>query len=251
MSRYTYGDTDLAGDRLELVARLFATTSGAFLRAASPQRPRLALDLGSGPGATTALVRATTEAVTTVGVDRSVAFARRARSSTGLGFVVADVVGADLPFANADLVYARLLLAHLGDPGAVLERWGGVMAPGGRLLVDDLESIDADGIFRTYLDEVALAVVQAQGGSLFVGPLVHAAVDPPGLIRVHDAVAPIEPPVTDTARVFEMNLRVLTERGEVAPDAALGAALAAIAGGERAAAPVRWRFRQIGWERSG
>ena len=73
----------------------------------------------------------------------------------------------------------------------------------------------------------------------------------PGLVRVHDAVAAIEPPVADTARVFEMNLRVLTERGEVAPEPALGAALAAIARGERAAAPVRWRFRQIAWERSG
>ena len=31
-------------------------------------------------------------------------------------------------------------------------------------------SIDAEGVFRTYLDDVALAVVRAQGGSLFVGP---------------------------------------------------------------------------------
>jgi SAM-dependent methyltransferase len=251
MARYTYGDTDLAGDRLELVARLFSPASRAFLGAASPQRPHLALDLGCGPGATTDLVRATTAAATTVGIDRSVAFARRARSSTGLGFVVADVVGADLPFAIADLLYARLLLAHLHDSAAVLARWGGALAPGGRLLVDDLESIDAEGVFRTYLDDVALAVVRAQGGSLFVGPVLHAAVDPPGLVRVHDAVAPIEPPVADTARVFEMNLRVLTERGEVVPQPALAAALAGIARGERAAAPVRWRFRQICWERSG
>jgi trans-aconitate 2-methyltransferase len=251
MSRYTYGDSDLAGDRLELVARLFAPTSRAFLHAASPQRPRLALDLGCGPGATTDLVRATTAPATTVGIDRSVAFARRARSSTGLGFVVADVVGADLPFTSANLLYARLLLAHLRDPAAVLERWGTVLDHGGRLLVDDLESIDAEGIFRTYLDDVALAVVRAQGGSLFVGSLLHAAVDPPGMVRVHDVVAPIEPPVADTARVFEMNLRVLTERGEAPPEPALGAALAAIASGERSAAPVRWRFRQIAWERSG
>jgi SAM-dependent methyltransferase len=251
MPRYTYGDTDLAGDRLELVARLFAPTSRGFLRTASPRGPRLALDLGCGPGATTDLVRATTGATTTVGIDRSVSFARRARSSTGLAFVVADVVGVDLPFAVSDLLYARLLLAHLDDPAAVLARWGGVLAPSGRVLVDDLESIDAEGVFRTYLDEVALAVVRAQGGSLFVGPLLHAAADPPGLVRVHDEVAPIEPPAADTARVFEMNLRVLTERGEVAPQPALGAALAAIARDDQAAEPVRWRFRQIGWERSG
>src|SRR6476469_7552434 len=65
MSRYTYGDSDLAGDRLELVARLFAPASRAFLLAGASQRPRLALDLGCGPGATTDLVRASTAAATT------------------------------------------------------------------------------------------------------------------------------------------------------------------------------------------
>jgi SAM-dependent methyltransferase len=78
MARYTYGDSDLAGDRLALVARLFRPTSEAFLRAASPREPDVALDLGCGPGYTTARVHEAAGARRTVGVDRSEAFARRA-----------------------------------------------------------------------------------------------------------------------------------------------------------------------------
>jgi len=251
MARYTYGDSALAGDRLELVAQLFEPTSLPFLRAAVERRPRLAVDLGCGPGATTELLRTATSASGTIGIDRSVAFARRARSSTGLRFVVADVVGADLPIARPDLLYARLLVAHLDEPGAVLARWGSSLSADGRILVDDLESIEAEGIFRTYLDDVALAVVRAQGGALFVGPILHRSRDPAGLVRVHDAVASIEPPVAETARVFAMNLQVLTEDAEVSPQPTLAAALEAVASGRQVAGSVRWRFRQIAWERSG
>ena len=250
-ARYTYGDSELAGDRLELVARLFEPTSASFLRTALVTPPRLALDLGCGPGATTVLVHRVSGAAQTVGLDRSRAFVERARDATGLGFAVADVVGADLPCRPADAIYARLLVAHVHDPASALSRWGTALAVRGRLLLDDLESIDADGVFRTYLDEVALAVIRAQGGSLFVGPALHGGADPPGLARVHDEVAEVSPAAADTARVFAMNLRVLSENREVPPHPELAEALEAIARGERESAPVRWRFRQIAWERSG
>jgi SAM-dependent methyltransferase len=250
-ARYTYGDSELAGDRLELVARLFEPASTAFVRAVSAAPPTLALDLGCGPGVTTSMVHRVTGATRTVGLDRSPAFVRRARSATRLGFAVADVVNADLPTRPASLIYARLLLAHLSDPAAVLARWGTALAAQGRLLIDDLESIDADGVFRTYLDEVALAVIRAQGGSLFVGPALHRALDPVGLARAHDEVVDISPAAADTARVFAMNLRVLSHNGEVDPRPELAEDLEAIASGERASAPVRWRFRQIAWERTG
>jgi len=51
--------------------------------------------------------------------------------------------------------------------------------------------------------------------------------------------------------VFAMNLAVLTERGEVASHPALAEALGAIAAGVRPAEPVRWRVRQLAWERTG
>ena len=249
--RYTYGDSELAGDRLELVARLFEPTSAAFLRMAVAEPPPLALDLGCGPGLTTALIHRTTGAGQTVGLDRSHTFARRARATAGLGFFVADVVDAGLPCRSPSLIYARLLAAHLSDPSGAIGRWATTLVPEGRVLVDDLESIEADGVFRSYLDDVALAVIRAQGGMLFVGPALHAATDPPGLARVHDEVAPVTPAPAETARVFAMNLAVLTENRELRPRPDLATELEAIAAGERSCDPVRWRFRQIAWERTG
>jgi hypothetical protein len=134
----------------------------------------------------------------------------------------------------------------------VVERWSTTLTIGGRVLVDDLEAIETDDeVFRAYLDDVALAVIRAHGGALLVGPDLHAAQDPPGLARMHDAVAAFTPAAAETARVFGMNLAVLTMRGEVAPQPGLTAALDAIATGQRPAEPVRWCVRQLSWERSG
>jgi SAM-dependent methyltransferase len=251
VARYTYGDSSLAGDRLELVAELFEATSRSFLVEAGGT-PTVAVDLGSGPGATTRLVADATGARLVIGVERSPAFARRAAEQGRARLVVADVAALHLPIRAADLVYARLLLAHLADPAVAVARWSTILTIGGRVLVDDLERIETDDdVFRTYLDDVALAVVRAQGGALFVGPILHAASDPAGLRRVHDAVATFAPPADATARVFAMNLEVLTQRGEVAPRPELGAELAAIADGRRPAEPVRWQVRQLAWERTG
>ena len=253
MARYTYGDSELAGDRLALVARLFEPTSRAFVEVAASRAPRVAVDLGCGPGYTTALIHGTSGARRTIGIDRSEAFARRARrDAPGLAFVAGDAASGSLPIADADLLYARLLLAHLHDPPGSVRRWSTILTIGGHVLVDDLEAIDTvEDVFRAYLDDVALAVVRAQGGSLFVGPILHAASDPAGLARRHDEVAAFTPPAADTARVFAMNLAVLTERGEVASHPALAEALGAIAAGVRPAEPVRWRVRQLAWERTG
>jgi trans-aconitate 2-methyltransferase len=250
-ARYTYGDSQLAGDRLALVSRLFEPTSASFLGTVVTEAPDLALDLGCGPGATTALVRDATGARHTVGLDRSLAFARRAHASTGLGFVVADVVTSAPPIRPAALIYSRLLVAHVREPATVIARWATALAPGGRVLVDDLESIDAEGVFRMYLDDVALEVVRAQGGTLLVGPVLHRDPDPPGLARVYDEVASVAPTAAETAQVFAMNLRVLSANGEVEPRPDIASELEAVAAGTRPSAPVRWRFRQIAWEKTG
>jgi len=55
----------------------------------------------------------------------------------------------------------------------------------------------------------------------------------------------------ETARVFAMNLRVLTDRGEVEARPSLADALDAIVAGRRSADPVRWHVRQLAWERTG
>jgi hypothetical protein len=101
MTKYTYGDTALAGERLSLVADLFASSSRALLRAAASSAPDLAVDLGCGPGHTTRLVHAVTGAERTLGLDRSAVFIAKASSmeTAGVSFVEHDVTKTPLPVA--------------------------------------------------------------------------------------------------------------------------------------------------------
>jgi SAM-dependent methyltransferase len=248
VTRYTYGDSDLAAERLALVAATFAPPSAAFLRAVVARAPSLAVDLGCGPGHTTEMVHAVTGAARTVGLDASADHVARAaaRGLKDVGFVVHDATRVPFPETPADLVYARLLLAHLADPAAAVRAWATQLAPAGVLALDDLETIETeDTIFRTYLDDVALAVVRREGGALFVGPVLHAMEDPELATRIHDAVATHTPPTGVTARIFGMNLAVLVDRGETLARPDLAEALAAIADGRRRAEPVRWQMRQV------
>ena len=252
MTRYTYGDSALAAERLGLVARMFEPTTRSFLASVVRRRPDSVVDLGCGPGHTTRLLHDVTGARSTVGLDRSEAFVATAGRDRpdGVSFAVHDVT--KVPFATgpADVVYARLLLAHLADVGRVVRRWSTMLTIGGSLLVDDLEELDApEPSFRAYLDDVAIAVVRVEGGDLFVGPRLHAMDDPPACSRVHDGVAAFSPPAPITARVFAMNLAVLVDRGETAPRPDLAAALDDIASERRRAAPATWRVRQVAWRR--
>jgi trans-aconitate 2-methyltransferase len=250
--RYTYGDTALAGERLKLVADLFGPSSEAFLRAATPPAPDLAVDLGCGPGHTTRLVHAVTRARRTVGLDRSAAFIATASSSRtpGVSFVEHDVTQTPLPIGTPDLAFARLLLAHLPDPTALVRAWLSTLAIGGRLLLDEVESVDTENlVMQTYLLEVAIPVITNHGGCLLLGPSLHGMPDPPDAVRVHDEVVTMLPPVASTARMFSMNLEVLVRAGEVAPRPELEDGLASLASGAASGHRVVWRMRQVAFER--
>src|SRR5215510_4050185 len=80
-SHYSFGDNRLAALRLEYLAAAFAPSSRRFLQGAKPDRVELALDLGSGIGATTALVRDVTNAPRVAGYERSLNFLAIARDA--------------------------------------------------------------------------------------------------------------------------------------------------------------------------
>lgn len=255
-ARYTYGDSELAAERLGLIAATFEPTTRSFLERVRPARAPvgLALDLGCGPGHTTRLLHEVLGPARTVGLDASGPYVMRARRAAGDGvdFAVHDATAVPFPLGPPDVVYARLLLAHLPSPAGVVARWANALAKGGVLLLDDLEAIETqEPACRAYLDEVALPVVRAQGGELLVGPTLHAMADPPGTVRDLDDVATFTPPAAVSARIFEMNLAVLVERHEIAPRPDLAEALGDAAGVRRTALPTTWHVRQLAFRRNG
>lgn len=104
------------------------------------------LDVGCGPGAVSAvLAHATGPHGSVVGVDLAEAHLERARAharAEGLAnvtFEKADASRLHYEDASFDLVYAKFLLMHVPNKGAVLGEMVRVLAPGGTLFVYDVE----------------------------------------------------------------------------------------------------------------
>jgi trans-aconitate 2-methyltransferase len=137
-SHYSFGDNRLAAQRLEHLAAAFAPSSRLFLQAAKPSRVELALDLGSGIGATTALVRDLTNAPRVAGYERSPNFLAIARRQyPELTFRDTDVLSPAYPDREADLIYCRFLLTHIHRPADVLYTSVQHLRAGGRLVLEE------------------------------------------------------------------------------------------------------------------
>lgn len=80
-SSYSFRDTDRAGQRLLLVAKVFKTEMRKFLSSSAPKRPKLAVDLGCGPGHTTCLLGEVAQRKILIGVDISERFLQIVRAS--------------------------------------------------------------------------------------------------------------------------------------------------------------------------
>jgi SAM-dependent methyltransferase len=173
--RYSFGDSDVAARRLALMARVFEPTSRALLAESVPPGAGTALDLGCGPGNTTRLLAEVARPRSTLGLDSSERYVAAARAGTddpAVSFACHDVTSLPLPGAPADVVYARLLLAHLPDARALAEGWRTQLRPDGVLVLEEVEAIDPPpGVLRDYEDLVA-AVVAAGGGDMYAGPLL-------------------------------------------------------------------------------
>lgn len=288
-SPYGFGDSSPAARRLALLADLFAPTSRAFLAAHSPTRATLAVDLGCGPGHTTGLVADVTAATTTVGLDVSVPFLTAARAdaatastATGTGtgtgtgpgragapavrFVEHDarLVPFPEPARAADVIYARLLLAHLVDVEAVVADWCDQLSadPSSVLLLEEAESMDTDQpAMRAYLD-YAERVLAARGATSCAGSRLTAAaaaVQHRGIVVVADTVITVSPPVAVAAEMFALNLAAWrsdpllhAEQADLDRLADELAALAAPTTSSVASATgghITWRMRQLALRR--
>lgn len=121
---------------------LYLTFGGERTRAAADllarvgmAEPARVIDLGCGPGNSTALLRARWPAADVTGLDNDPAMLAAARASdAGVTWVDADAAAwtADTPY---DVVFSNAALQWLPDHAAVLRRWFAAVAPGGTLAV--------------------------------------------------------------------------------------------------------------------
>jgi len=290
LTPYAFRDTEAAVRRLSAVSEIFDPGSRAFVAGHVPpgSRPELAVDLGCGPGHTTRLLAAATGARRTVGLDASSAFlaaavaaagsevdgpradgagatdANSVKGANGTGstgeveFVRHDVRRTPFPTQarGADIVYARLLLAHLVDVTTALGGWMTQLAPGGVLLLDEIESIDTDQpVLASYLGH-ARRLLTARGTTLHAGRLLNTALHD---LAAHQATPPVEvefnateqlsPSVAAAAAMFGMNLDVWrvdplfrdrqTELDRLAAD------LATLASAPPDAGFITWTLRRV------
>lgn len=173
-SHYTFGDSERAVRRLRLLAAAFAASSRAFLRelgAAGGARPRVALDLGCGPGYSTALLARELEPAATIGLDSSRRHVERAREYAlrGLAFVEHDLARVPFPAPPADVLYGRFIVTHLPDGSALADRWAAGAAPGARLVLEEVAGLDADDPALRRYHELVAALQAAHGQATFVG----------------------------------------------------------------------------------
>ena len=252
---YAFGDSERAVRRLALVARVFERASEAFLVESGRCGGALAVDLGCGPGHTTELVSRSLASARCVGMDASPAYvaAARRRAAPGCEFVCHDVLAAPYPTGRADALYARFLVTHLADPEAAIAIFTSQLAPGGRLLLDEVEWIRSEGEpFRRYLALVE-AVLASQRQCLFVGAQIGAlaARDPRARANAVRERA-VDP--RDAAGMFSLNWETLREHAAVVERTAasereaLAQELAALRDGEARAAPITWGLRQVSFE---
>jgi trans-aconitate 2-methyltransferase len=235
---YAFGDTDLARERLGLVADTFEAPTRALLRDLPAGVYRYVIDMGCGPGFTTALLREAIPHSFATGVDSSAAMIAEARERVpDAHFAVADVT-ADLSLP-AHLIYARLLLGHLPDPRSALARWAAALRVGGLVVCEEpVRYRSDDPVFARY-EEVVTAVVAARGATLWAGPALDG--DPPMCrLRIIDRVVEHPVPAARAAAMFWRN--AATWGGE--PD--LVEALREIERSNRAD-EVMWELRQTVW----
>lgn len=208
-TRYTFGDNDEASARLRRLAELYEPETRELLERGGVRRPRLAVDLGCGPGWTTRLLHETLKPERTVGLDASekyVAEARRAHEA-GLEFAVHDVSRTPFPVGEPDAMLCRFLLTHLSAPGEVLSRWAKASAPDCVLLIHETESLEAEHpALRRYYELVG-ELQRQYGQTLHAGPRLESWLAGSGWRVVESVRRDLQKPANTMAQLHLANLR--------------------------------------------
>lgn len=184
-------------ERLRLLHQLKGPSTMALLRRVGLRPGLRCLDVGCGIGAVSlAMARRVGPTGQVTGLDLdpgfiAIARAEAARRGLAADFRVADIATLDLA-AGYDLVFSRYLLSHLPEPAAKLARLAAAVAPGGLLVVEDVDfpgsvcyppnaAFDA---YVTFYNEV----VRANGGDPELGRRLGLLLGEAGLKGVRVAV---------------------------------------------------------------
>jgi ubiquinone/menaquinone biosynthesis C-methylase UbiE len=254
---YLFRDTDLAARRLKVLADVYAPTSRAFLEAVvTNTTPRIAVDLGCGPGYTTRLLAEVTACKIAVGIDASEYFLSLARQDAPehISFLSHDVTQVPFPIEQSDLIFCRFLLTHLQDPQSIIERWATQLGPRGLLLVEEVEWIESEHpTLSTYLSIVA-AMLEQQANQLYIGPALDAMPVSDGLQKRMSRVYHHPVSTKQAATMFSMNIPAwkqqpfIQQRYGLSMIEQLEQELLSLAATSTAEGEITWGMRQIAYE---
>jgi trans-aconitate 2-methyltransferase len=206
---YTFGDSDQASARLRQLAELYEPETRELLQHSRVRTPRLAVDLGCGPGWSTRLLHDVVHADRTIGLDASERYITDARRnhSSELEFQVHDIVRAPFPVPAPDILFCRFLLTHLSSLGEVLATWASIAAPDSLLFIHETESLETDHpTLRRYYELVA-QLQRHYGQRLLVGSVLEACFENSGWRLVENKRRILKKPAAKMAELHLANLR--------------------------------------------
>src|SRR4029079_7748433 len=90
------------------------------------------------------------------------------------------------------------------EPAAVATRWADQLAPGGRLLLDEVEYIRTANPVLAFYEEVVLGLLATRGAPMYAGPFVSELSGPE---KIADTVIQHVVSTADAARMYSMNLQ--------------------------------------------
>jgi len=206
---YTFGDNDQASARLRQLAELYEAETRDLLERGRVRGPRVAVDLGCGPGWSTRLLQNVVNADRTVGLDASERYITEARANRGswLEFYVYDIARAPFPVPSPDILFCRFLLTHLSSPAEVIATWGKISAPDAILFIHETESLETDHpALRRYYEFVA-QLQQHYGQKLLVGSFLEDCFENSDWHLTESKRVVLEKPAAKMAQLHLANLR--------------------------------------------
>lgn len=142
---YVFATGDQAAPRLAILEKVYGPSTRMHLNDAGIGPGMSVVEVGCGVGYTSCqLARGVLPDGHVRAIDVSGDQLRLARENAtragieNVEFVEASALSTGLASESADVVYARLLLSHLRQPGEGLREFFRILRPGGTLLVEDL-----------------------------------------------------------------------------------------------------------------